>query len=476
MKKNNIVYIIKSLLPAAVFLCGTVRAQQQWTLEACRKMALENSRNIAAAEKTEEKAGYEAKSYLSNFFPRISASAAYLYTDASISKSIPENYLPTFIPDPATGQLKPNIMTTPDGLPVTGPDGKPVFREYAFFPGMKLDLGLNGTYFAGLCAEQPLFTGGKITSAYRMSLAGRDITRLNRQLTRAEIIVETDEAYWLCLKAIESHKVALAFRRTVNELLQNVDDACRAGMKTKNDMLKVQVQANRAELQVQQAEHAIRLSKLNLCRVTGISQEANLALAESLDAGGDDVLRTTDFTARPEYTMLRKQVELKTRQVQLVRSDFLPQAGIAAGYGYTNGPKLNGAPIFNRVSFSALVTVTIPVFHWGEGMNKIRAAKAEKQIAQLQQDDMSEKMALELRQALDRCEESTLEVSMTARALEQAEENMRTSRDHYEAGMETLAAYLEAQTLWQQAWLDMIQARTDRRLHETYYLKAAGLL
>jgi outer membrane protein TolC len=467
-------YKIKFLLPALALCCISVRAQQKWTLEACREKAWQNNKAIAVAEKTEEKAGYESNGYRANFFPRISVSGAYIYTTARMSKSVEGNYLPTFVPDPATGQLKPNLLTKPDGTPVIGADGKPVFGQYAYFPGMKFDLGLDGTYFAGIRAEQPVFMGGKIVSAYKMSLVGKDIARLNRRLVRSEIIVETDEAYWLHLKAVESRKVAVAFREVANELLRNVEDACKAGMKTKNDVLKVRIQVNRAELQLQQAENAIRLSRMNLCRIMGLPLVSEIELAESLDENHAEISRTTDFTARPEYSILEKQIELKNQQVKLVRSDFLPNVGITANYGYMQGFQLNGTPLVDKTSFSALLSVRIPVFHWGEGLNKIRAAKTDKQIMQLQRDDLNEKMELELRQALDKYEESELEIALTARALEQAEENMKTSRNHYEAGMETLADYLEAQTLWQQAWLEMIDARINRRLHETYYRKAAG--
>ncbi|MDR0756380.1 MAG: TolC family protein [Tannerella sp.] len=467
-------YEIKFLLLALAFSCGSIRAQQKWTLEVCREMALQNNRAIAVAEKTEEKAGYESGSYRANFFPRISVSGAYLYSGANMSRTVKGNYLPTFVSDPATGQLKPNILTKPDGSPVTGADGNPVFREYAYFPDMKFDLGLNGTYFTGIRAEQPVFTGGKIVSAYKMSLAGKDIARLNRHLVRTEIIVETDEAYWQHLKAVESRKVALAFQKVATELLRNVENACSAGMKTKNDVLKVQIQVNRAELQLLQVENAIRQSRMNLCRIMGMPLVSEIEIAESLDENPAEISRTTDFTARPEYSILEKQIELKHQQVKLVRSDFLPNIGVMAGYGYMRGLKLNGAPLVDRASFSALLFVRIPVFHWGEGLNKIRAAKTEKQIMQLQRDDLNGKMELELRQALDRCEESRLEASLTARALEQTEENMKTSRNHYEAGMETLAGYLEAQTLWQQAWMDMIDAQIRQRLNETYYRKARG--
>ena len=85
-------------------------------------------------------------------------------------------------------------------------------------------------------------------------------------------------------------------------------------------------------------------------------------------------------------------------------------------------------------------------------------------------------MELELAKAFDKCKESELEVRLTARSLEQAQENMKVSGDQYAEGMETLANYLEAQTVWQRARTEHINAQTRRRLNHTYYLKAAGIL
>ncbi|MDR3252720.1 MAG: TolC family protein [Tannerella sp.] len=457
---------------------GTVSAQNVYTLEMCREMALKNNKAGAIAELTAEKTGYDSKAYLANFFPKISASGAYLFTNMESKRTIKGNYLPTFVPDPATGQLKPNVLTMPDGTPLMGADGNPVFREYAYFPDMSLDLRTNGTYFAGIRAEQPIYMGGKISSAYKMSLIGKEIAELNKDLTRAEIIVKTDEAYWLHLKAVESRKVAKAFQEVVGELLRNVENAQKAGMRSRNDVLKVQVQANKAELQMMQVENAVRLSRMNLWQIIAPSnspQGQEMLVSDDLKTD-TRISPSGGVEARPESSILDKQIELKSQQIKLVRSDFLPNIGVMGNYGYIHGVKLNDSPLFDQASLSALVTVSIPIFHWGEGMNKIRAARAEKQIMQLKRDDLSEKMELERIQTLDKLNESELEVTMTVRALEQAEENMRTSREHYEAGMETLADYLEAQTLWQQAWLENINAKINQKLNHTYYLKTIGEL
>ena len=78
--------------------------------------------------------------------------------------------------------------------------------------------------------------------------------------------------------------------------------------------------------------------------------------------------------------------------------------------------------------------------------------------------------------ALNEYDEASLEVKLTTTALDQAEINLKMSRDQYEVGMETLADYLEAQSIWQKAMSDLINARAKRRITYTAYMKAAGLL
>jgi len=467
---------MKNIAIIMLFIALTLQAQETLTLDQCREMALKNNREGAIARQTEEKTGFDVKSYRANFFPKITAQGGYLLTNNRFNKNIAGNYLPTFVPDLTTGELKPNILTMPDGSPVTGADGNPVFREYAYFPDMSLNFKLNGTYFAGLSAEQPIFMGGKIVSAYRMSQIGREMAALNTAVTRTDIIVSTDEAYWLHVKALESQKVAIAFKQVIDELMRNVEAAIKVGMKTRNDLLKVQVQMNKADLQIQQAENAIRLSRMNLCQIIGKPLNSEFRV-QSLTIN-DSILNLSTVnpspSSRPEYSLLDRQIELKSQQIRLVRSDFLPNIGVMANYGYLHGPELNGTPLVDKASFSAMFTLRIPVFSWGEGLNKIRAARAERRIAEIQRDDLSEKMQLEILKYQDKLNESDMEITLTARSLEQATENMKLSREHYETGMETLASYLEAQTLWQQASLDHINALISRHLYETYYLKATG--
>lgn len=452
---------------AFVFLVSPLSAQEFITPESSRQMALENNKQMVIAAENSEIAGYNVKAYKVNYLPKISASGNYLLTTAEFDKTIPPFHMPTYIPN-ETGQLVPNILTTIDGIPL--------FKEYAYFPGMDLNLKPNGTYIAGVRLEQPIFTGGKITSAYKMSRIGEEMAHLNEVKTRAEVIMQADEAFWTYVETLELEKTARAYKDLVEQLQNDVENSYEAGMIPRNDLLKVQVKLNEVELQLMRAENGVRLAGMNLCHVIGLPLNSEIKIYYEFDSNNELHIPLHDISSRPDYALLSKQIELKEQQVKLVKSDFLPTVGIAGNMGYANGLKLNNNKLLDNTAFSAVVSVSIPVFHWGEGLNKVKRAMAEKRVATLQKNELAEKMELEVQQAMQAYNESKARVMHTKRSLIQAEENLRESSDRYESGLETLSDLIEAQTMWQQANYELIRANSTSQISETRYLKVAGIL
>ena len=62
--------------------------------------------------------------------------------------------------------------------------------------------------------------------------------------------------------------------------------------------------------------------------------------------------------------------------------------------------------LMDKGSFSVLLNVSIPLFHFGERSNKVRAAKAKLMQSRLEQENMNEQMMLELTQAANNLDES----------------------------------------------------------------------
>lgn len=441
----------------SLFCSLPLLAQETLSLKECRKMALKYNKEIAASVKQTESARYTAKSYKGNFFPNFTASGTGLYSNADGSYGIAGGNLPTFLPD-ATGQPVPN-------------------GGFAYFPGINLDYKIGWVYMGGVQVEQPLYMGGKILSAYRMSVLGKEMAQMNETLTATEVILKTDQAYALVVKAKEMKTVADKYNAVLAELKKNVESAHKHGLKPQNDVLKVQVKLNESELSIRKAENALRLATMNLCHLIGKPLTSDIRVSGDFPEIEQDLeIQVLDITARPEYGILDKQVAIAKQQVKLNRSELLPKIGVRGSYDYIHGLEINKENLLDKGSFSVLLNVSVPLFHFGERSNKVRAAKAKLEQTRLQQQNMNEQMLLELTQAANNLDEAKLESELSNRSLQQAEENMRVSKSQYEVGLETLSDHLEAQALWQQAYETKVDAHFQLYLNYVAYLKATGKL
>ena len=449
MKKQLILGLL-CLLPFGTY------GQEILSLQQCREMALKHNKQMASALKQTEGAQYMQKSFKGNFFPNFSAYATDMYGSMDGSLKVPGGNLPVFIP------VRPNF-----NIPIGA----------AYFPGIDLNLKMKNVLMTGVAMEQPLFMGGKIFAAYNMAKLGVQVSRQNERLTASEVILETENAYALLVKAKEMEKVATTYHSLLKELMKVVESAYKHGLKPKNDVLKVQVKLNESELSIRKAQNACRLATMNLCHLIGKPLTSELQIDDAYpyvgNTKGGELATIAD---RPEYVMLDKKVELAKQEVKLQRSELLPKVGVRGSYDYINGIKVNEQKLFDKGGFSVMLNVSVPIFHFGERYNKVRASKAKLEQVRLEQANLNEKMMLELTQVENNLDEARLELDLANRSLDQAAENQRVSKSQYEAGLETLSDHLEAQALWQQAYATQVDAHFQLYLHYVNYLKASGKL
>jgi outer membrane protein TolC len=67
-------------------------------------------------------------------------------------------------------------------------------------------------------------------------------------------------------------------------------------------------------------------------------------------------------------------------------------------------------------------------------------------------------------------------IETAERGLSRAEENLRVMGDRYAAALSPLTDLLDAQSQWQQAESNLIEARTQYKIYETEYRRANGSL
>ena len=471
-------------IAATIFLltAGTVLAQPQkrfLTLEQCRIIALDSSAILRNAQLMEEKTELDRKAVITNFLPKFSGYGLYLWTSESFDYDFSGGALPVY--KNVYGNLVPDLMKDPAGNIVYN-NGIPVFNQYAVIPPMTLSVDLANTVTAGVSVTQPVFMGGKIISGYRMAALGTEMARLNSDLKAEEVTVSVDEAYWLYVKTCKLLETAESLDSTVSEVYRFVEDAIDVGMATSTDLVKVEVQRNNAALALAKARNGKRLSMMNLCHILGLPLTTEIEVDQSgfsLDSTAvpeSIALDSDSIENRADYRLLAGQAELKRRNVDFVRSDFLPQLGVMASYGYSYGLKLMGETLLNQAGFTVMATIKVPIFAWGEGYLKIKSAKKEYEMARSELERLSGMMELERAKNSYAVSEAALQVRLAESSLKSAETNLKVCRDQYELGMETLVNVLEAQTQWSKCSSDYIEALADYKLSCTKYLKSIGRL
>jgi outer membrane protein TolC len=258
--------------------------------------------------------------------------------------------------------------------------------------------------------------------------------------------------------------------------MRSVEKAKLHGVKSQNDVLKVQVKLNESELNLRKADNAVRLAKMNLCHYIGRPLTDSIDVTSTLPFNADQASANAGIYERPEYHLMEQQTEMANQKIKLARSEYLPQVGLVGMYNYTNGGELNGTKVIDGGNYLVGVQVSIPVYDFGYRTNKIKAAKAQYNQAQQEQEDTNELLTLQLTQAINNLDESQLELKLAESSVSSAEENLRMSNLQYDHGVETISDLLEAQTLYQQALQTKVEAYVNCYLRWLEYRKSAGLL
>ncbi|HPR25218.1 TolC family protein, partial [Lentimicrobium sp.] len=302
--------IINSLILILAF-CSQAAGQQQLSPEQCRKMALEKNEDLKIAGMQTEKANRMQAAARTLRLPSLSVSGTGIYQNKDFEM---EMFLPTQTPNPLTGQLEPNIMVNPlTGEPVFGPDGNPVFNMYAWLP---LEISLNGAYLAGISLEQPVYTGGRISAGNQMADLGVEMAEENTRLQLGNTLEEADRAYWTFVSVRGKTMLAEQAVIMLEELVQLASNSYEVGMASRNDLLKAQAELNQARLNRLKAQHGLELSRMDLCRVTGLPFDTKIIVTDTLPDTGSAMQTTTEATSakaenRPEYQLLLKKIGMQ---------------------------------------------------------------------------------------------------------------------------------------------------------------------
>ncbi len=463
---------------ASTLFCQTKAvAQQKLTQNQCREMALNHNKKLQSTKEQHEMAVDMRKSAFTQFLPSFDFTGSYLRMNKQFQILSEDKYLPIYKFDPSSMTLKPDLFNI-GGQPVVMEDGNPLFNNYAFLPKDQLKMGSKNVYLLNMGMMQPIFLGGKLQSIYRTAKINEEITSLNSKLETQEVIYKLDEAFWRVVTVQEKVKVAQEYKKLIDKLVSDLENLKSEGIIINNDVLKAKVKQSEADLMVFKAQNGLKLSKMALCQQVGLPIDSDIFVDAEIEKESTAILdtnfRNIALSQRPEIEMLKKSIKLTDEATNIARSRFLPDVVMTANYTMSNPNPYNGFVNEFGGDWNIGVIARVPIFHWGDRIHTMNASKHTKKIGELKLEEAEEMISLQVQQATNLYNEALHKIQLAKITMEQAEQNLIQTNESFKEGIVKTTDVLEAQLLWQKAYNELIDAKSELRMQESNLTKILG--
>ena len=478
------------LLTILLHLTFIVKAQTSLNLDSCRALALANNKDLLISHEKINAAHYQRKAAFTNYLPNFSATGAYMRNQKEFS--LLNNDQKAALSGLGSNLAGP-IGQAAAGIIATYPELAPLISSLSGSLPAALDQAGNSlvdalrtdtrnVYAGAITLTQPLYMGGKIRAYNKITKYAEELARQQHNGGMQEVIMSTDQAYWQVISLVNKKKLAEGYLKLLQQLDSDVEKMIAEGVATKADGLSVRVKVNEAEMTQTKVEDGMRLARMLLCQLCGLDLSSPITLADEnmenipLIPTDTHFDLSTAYENRPEIRSLELATQIYKQKVNVTRAEHLPSIALMGNYMVTNPSVFNSFENKFKGMWNVGVMVQLPIWHWGEGIYKTKAAKAEARIAQYQLQDAREKIELQVNQAAFKVNEAGKKLVMASQNMEKAEENLRYATLGFREGVIATSNVLEAQTAWLSAQSEKIDAQIDVKLTEIYLKKSLGTL
>lgn len=324
-------------------------------------------------------------------------------------------------------------------------------------------------------ASVPLYTGGRITHAIEGANQAYQAQTYQQRSTVQNLKLAVAQAYISVLRAHKAVELAQQQVDTLKAHLNDVQNMYDQNLVDRNDLLAAKTKLVDAEQQALQAHNALDLAKAQYNQLTNRSLDHAVELTE-LDVPAPaqqslPELTQTAYAQRPELKALQANGLALHAQVKQTLGETKPQVFLQAGYDYQQNKYQ-----VHEGKWQATLGVKWQLYD--AGLTHYQADKTKKQANAIQQrqQDLKNKIALQVRQKWLSLQEAQKRIEVTQVGVEQANENLKVTRERYLSGLSSNTEVLDATTLKTLSDTHYYNARYDAILAKLELQYAIGKL
>jgi len=346
---------------------------------------------------------------------------------------------------------------------------------------IEFPMGTYDNYMLGLQFIWPVYSGGEKQA--NISIAELGVEGLEAQQQVLEDITGVLAQHY-CLNLRQARGQIVARRKSleyISGLLKTSEALFEQGIIPKNDLLRVQVQKTNSEQELALALNNERLAQDQLNAFIGFDFGTQLEIEvlgyEPFFFEADlEPFYQLALRQRPEMEAMSLQYEILEKERKMSKSGRLPDVSLVVSFERSgDNPLLSANGISEPNSISATVQVTYDLYDGGEVSDFLAELDSRELELDVMKKQIEQSIYLELEEAYLNVKQAYGDILAMAKAITQAEENLRITRRRFEEGLVVANNVIEAEALLLSAQLSNTFATYNYYRAAAFVGKAVGV-
>lgn len=372
-------------------------------------------------------------------------------------------------------------------LPILSAQGTQNLAEKLFYlefpslipgePPQRVAIDFTKDYQMALSFSVPLFAGGRLVSGYKQARSNLEASRESVRLSEQETVFNVKRSFYGYLLARDFSSVAAEALELAESHYRNVKNLYEAGMASRFDLLRSEVETANLRPQVIKAKNGLTVAELSLKTVLGLDLETPIAvdgeLADlPLEVDVDRALEEA-LAGRPELRQLDHQRRMAGEMFKIARGALLPTLAVGGAYNFWADDFSFRRGTWQNF-YSVNLSLSLPLFDGFEARSRMGQAKAAIREIEWTRKGIEDVIALEVRQAVLNHRQARETLLSQEKNVEQAREAVRIAELNYAEGLATNLDVSTAQVALSQARTNYSQALYDCVISQAQLERAVG--
>ena len=325
-------------------------------------------------------------------------------------------------------------------------------------------------------ASIPVFSGFRAKNGVESAKYLEQATKIDLENDKEEVIINTTSAFFNLFKAREYVSLLKQNLKQQEQRVSDFSNLEQNGLLPRNDLLKAQLQESTVALTLLEAENELKITYTGMNLMLGLPENTELIADTSgfqiADAGSLVQWEQTALQNRKDISALSFREKAATASLKTIKGEYYPGVAVTGGLIAADVPDL--LTISNAFNIGVGLSYNLGTL-W-KTPAKLTQANGRLHQIQASESMLSDRIRLETTQAYQNYILSLKKIEVYKKAVDQANENYRITKNKYNIRMVTTTDLLEADVAQLQAQLNSVLSKADALVAYKKLQQTAGVL